>query len=207
VGTNGVSHRHVRRIGKLGLAFLVVTSKHQQPNVFVSYVEQRFHFREPEDGEKEGPKSKNWPRSQNNWPIGISRANEFPAIALCEGAPDFLAAFALAYTGAVESLVAPICMGGAACSIHKDALPLFRGKRVRIFGHADDAGQAAVQRRAEQLQEVQAEIYAFDFIGLIKCDGSPVKDLNDFLLVDRVPSKCAPEVVRGIMDFALERRG
>ena len=60
---------------------------------------------------------------------------------------------------------------------------------------------------AEQLQEVQAEVDAFDFTGLIKCDGSPIKDLNDFLLVDRVASKCAPEVVCGIMDFALERRG
>jgi len=166
---------------------------------------KRFHFREPEEGKKEGPKSRNWKGSENNWPIGIAQSNGFPAIALCEGEPDFLAAFALAYAGAVESLVAPVCMGGAACSIHKEALPMFRGKRVRIFGHTDEAGQGALQRWAEQLQEVQAEVDAFDFTGLIKSDGSPVEDLNDFLLVDRAASKCAPEVVHGIMDFALER--
>jgi hypothetical protein len=166
---------------------------------------KRFRFREPEEGKKEGPKSRNWKGSENNWPIGIAQSNGFPAIALCEGGPDFLAAFALAHAGAVESLVAPVCLGGAARSIHEEALPMFRGKRVRIFADADESGQAALQRWAEQLQEVQAEGDAFDFTGLIKCDGSPVKDLNDFLLVDRQASKCAPEIVRGIMDFALER--
>jgi hypothetical protein len=164
------------------------------------------HFREPQESKKEGPKTKSWKGSQKDWPIGIAQANGFPAIALCEGEPDFLAAFALAYAGAVESLVAPVCMGGAACSIHKDALPLFRGKRVRIFGHTDEAGQAAIQRWAEQLQDVQAQVDCFDFSGLIKRDGSPVKDLNDFLLVDKAASNCAIEILTGVMDFALERQ-
>jgi len=166
---------------------------------------ERFYFRQPGEGEKEGPKAKCWRNANANWPIGIAQATTFPAIALCEGGPDFLAAFALAHAGAVESLVAPVCMTGSGCSIHKEALPMFRGKRVRIFADADDPGQAALQRWAEQLRKVQAKVDDFDFTGLIKCDGSPVKDLNDFLLVDRVASKCAPEIVRGVMDFALER--
>ena len=166
---------------------------------------KRFYFREPEDGKKEGPKSRNWKGSEANWPIGIAQASGFPAIALTEGGPDFLSAFALAYAGAVESLVAPACMTGAGCRIHEDALPLFRGKRVRIFADADEPGQAALHRWTEQLQEVQAEVDGYSFDGLLKTDGSPVEDLNDFLLVDRAASKCASEVVRGIMDFALER--
>lgn len=166
----------------------------------------RFHYQEPKDGRKEGPKSKNWLNSQNNWPIGIAQSNGFPAIDLCEGAPDFLAAFALAYAGAVESLIAPVCMGGATCSIHRDALPLFRGKRVRIFAHSDEAGQAALRRWADQLQDVQAEVDGYSFDGLLKADGSPVKDLNDFLLADWLKSGCAPEILRGVMDFALERQ-
>jgi hypothetical protein len=167
---------------------------------------KRFHFREATEDRKEGPKSKTVKGSEANWPIGIAQASAFPAIALCEGGPDFLSAFALAYAGAVESLVEPVCMSGAACRIHEDALPMFRGKRVRIFGHADETGQNAVQKWAEQLRSVEAEIDAFDFSGLLKCDGSPAKDLNDLLLVDRAASDCAPEIVRGVMDFALERR-
>lgn len=105
---------------------------------------ERFHYREATAEKTEGPKSRNWKNSEANWPIGIAQSSRFPAIALCEGMPDFLAAFALAYDGAVERLVAPVCMTGASCSPHKDALPLFRGKRVRIFGHADEAGQNAM---------------------------------------------------------------
>jgi hypothetical protein len=166
---------------------------------------KRFHYREPQNDKKEGPKSRNWKGSEANWPIGIAQAGGFPAIALCEGMPDFLAAFWLAYAGAVESLVAPVCMGGAACSILKDALPMFRGKRVRIFGHADEAGQRAIQRWAEQLQGVEAEADGFFFEGLAKRDGSPVKDLNDFILADHKASKCGIEVTTGAFDFALER--
>jgi hypothetical protein len=172
---------------------------------------KRFHYREAEEGKKEGPKSRNWKGSEGNWPIGIAQASGFPAIALCEGAPDFLAAFALAYAGAVESLVAPVCMTGSSCHIHADALPQFRGKRVRIFGHADETGQDAAQRWAEQLQGVEAEVDGFFFedkandLQLLKADGSPVKDLNDFLLADHKTSNCGIEVTTGAFDFALER--
>jgi hypothetical protein len=145
--------------------------------------------------------------SEANWPIGIAQATGFPAIALCEGAPDFLAAFWLAYAGAVETLVAPVCMTGASCRIHEDALPMFRGKRVRMFGHADEAGQKAIQKWADQLESVQAEVDGFFFAGLLKADGSPVKDLNDFILADQRRSGCPIEVVTGAFDFALERKG
>jgi CHC2 zinc finger len=167
---------------------------------------ERFQCRESGEGKKEGPKSKNWKGSEASWPIGVAQASGFPAIALTEGMPDLLSAFWLAYAGAVESLVAPVCMGGAACSIHKDALPMFRGKRVRIFGHADEAGRGAVQRWAEQLRGVQAEVDGFDFSGMVKQDGSTIKDLNDFILADHKQSGCSIEVVTGAMDFALERR-
>jgi hypothetical protein len=157
-------------------------------------------------GKEEGSKSRNLKGSEANWPIGAAQASGFPAIALCEGGPDFLSAFYWAFAGAVEQLVAPICMTGAACSIHKEALPMLHGKRVRIFGHADNAGQAAMQRWAEQLRGVQAEVDGFDFSGLLKLDGSPVMDLNDMLHADKASSDCAIEVLTGAMDFALERR-
>jgi hypothetical protein len=167
---------------------------------------KRFHFREPQEDKKEGPKSRNWKGSEASWPIGIAQSSGFPAIALCEGMPDFLAAFWLAYAGAVESLVAPVCMTGAACRIHEDALPMFRGKRIRLFGHADEAGQYAIERWAEQLSAIQADADGFFFEGLVKADGSPVKDLNDFLLADHKQSGCAIEILTGAFDFALEGR-
>jgi hypothetical protein len=101
----------------------------------------------------------------------------------------------------------PVCMTGASCRIHPEALPLFRGKRVRIFGHVDAAGQSAVQKWADQLQAVQAEVDAFDFSGLRKSDGSSVKDLNDFIEADHKKSGCGIEVTTGAFDFALERKG
>jgi hypothetical protein len=143
--------------------------------------------------------------SQANWPIGITQVNGFSEIALCEGAPDFLAAFYLAWAGGVEQSIAPVCMTGAGCRIHPDALPLFRGKRVRIFGHADEPGQAAIARWAEQLRTVEADIDGFFFSGILKVDRSPVKDLNDFVLADHTASGCPIEVVTGAFDFALER--
>jgi CHC2-type zinc finger protein len=168
---------------------------------------KRFDFREPEDGKKQGPKSKSWKGSLKNWPIGIAQAGPYPAIALCEGEPDFLSAFYLAWAGGVETLVAPVCMGGAACRIHEDALPLFRKKRIRIFGHVDKEGQQAVRKWAEQLWSVQAEVDDFDFCGLIRGDGKAVADLNDFLLADYKKSGCGIEITTGAFDFALERQG
>jgi hypothetical protein len=167
---------------------------------------QPFIDRDPETGQPKQKKSKCWKGSQAKWPIGIAQAGGFSAIALCEGGPDFLSAFYLAWAGAVEKLVAPVCMGGAALSIHADALPLFRGKRVRIFGHADVAGQQALPRWAAQLRSVQAEVDCFDFCGLIRSDGQPVTDLNDFLLADHKKSGCGIEITTGAFDFALERR-
>jgi hypothetical protein len=145
-------------------------------------------------------------QAEANWPIGIMQAANYPTIALCEGAPDFLAAFYLAWAGGVERVVAPVCITGAGCRIHEDALALFRGKRVRIFGHTDTAGQNAVGIWAEQLRSVQVEVDQFDFAGLFKSDGSTVKDLNDFVAADHKRSGCGVEVVTGAFDFGFERR-
>ena len=77
-------------------------------------------------------------------------------------------------------------MLGATQRIHPDALPLFAGKRVRIFGHDDEAGRAAVELWAGQLASVGVEADAFTFTGLRQADGQPVKDLNDSLLMDAI---------------------
>ena len=136
--------------------------------------------------------SKAWalPGSHARWPIGIQEAQDFPAVALCEGAPDFLACHFVAlweqashYTRH-DAKCAPVAMLGASLRIHEDALPLFKGKIVRIFGHSDPAGDKAVHLWATQLREAGASVSAHSFKGLTKRDGSPANDLNDALSLD-----------------------
>jgi hypothetical protein len=137
-----------------------------------------------------GAKAWTLPGAWASWPIGITEARPFPAIALCEGGPDFLAAHYLALSEQAthptkrDVQCSPVAMLGASQRIHTDALPMFTGKRVRIFGHDDDAGRAAVERWAAQLATVNADVDAFSFAGLVQADGKPVKDLNDSLLMD-----------------------
>jgi hypothetical protein len=137
-----------------------------------------------------GAKAWTLPRSWASWPIGIREAQPFPAIALCEGAPDFLAAHYLtlweqaSHHTKRDVQCAPVTMLGASQRIHPDALPMFTGKRVRIFGHDDEDGSAAVERWARQLEVVGADVDAFNFAGLRQWDAKPVKDLNDSLLMD-----------------------
>ena len=136
------------------------------------------------------PKAYTLPGAWASWPIGITEAQPFPAIALCEGGPDFLAAHYLAlweqatHHAKRDAQCSPVAMLGASQRIHPDALPLFTGKRVRIFGHDDEAGRGAVERWAAQLASVGADVDAFNFAGLRQADGKPVKDLNDSLLMD-----------------------
>lgn len=137
------------------------------------------------------PKAWTLPGAWASWPIGIMEAQPFPAIALCEGGPDFLAAHYLAlweqasHYAKRDAQTAPVAMLGATQRIHADALPLFSGKRIRIFGHDDDAGRAAVERWAAQLASVGADVVdGFNFGGLTQTDGNPVTDLNDSLRMD-----------------------
>lgn len=137
-----------------------------------------------------GAKAWTLPGAWASWPVGIKEAQSFPAVALCEGGPDFLAAHYLAlweqasHYAKRDVSCSPVAMLGASQRIHADALPMFTGKRVRIFGHEDEAGRAAVARWARQLESIGAEVDAFSFAGLVQAGGEPVKDLNDSLLMD-----------------------
>jgi hypothetical protein len=128
-------------------------------------------------------KALNLPGSQAAWPVGILEAKSFPLVALCEGGPDLLATFHFILREQRQHDCAPVAMLGASPPIHTAALPLFAGKRVRIFGHDDAAGARAVDRWAAQLAAIGADVDAFSFTGFWRTDGQPVKDLNDLLRV------------------------
>lgn len=137
-----------------------------------------------------GAKAWTLPGSWASWPIGVTESKNFPTIALCEGGPDFLAAHFLclweqaSHYAKRDVQCSPVMLAGASQQIHADALPLFTGKHVRIFGHDDEAGRVAVERWARQLASVGADVDAFSFAGLRQLDGKLVKDLNDSLLMD-----------------------
>lgn len=138
----------------------------------------------------DGAKAYTLPGSWASWPLGIWEAAEFPAIALCEGGPDFLSAHHIAlweqasHWSKRDARCAPVAMLGASQRIHVDALHLFAGKRIRIFCHADVAGQKAARIWADQLASVNISADAFNFGGLECANGNPAKDLNDSLYLN-----------------------
>jgi hypothetical protein len=126
--------------------------------------------------------------SQKSWPVGILEARNAPAIALVEGIPDFMAAHYLAlweqspsYRHRDTSCV-PVAMLSGSPAIHVDALPHFKGKRVRIYPHADKTGLFGAHKWSKQLAQAgAAAVSFFDFSPYRQADGSPVNDLEDFL--------------------------
>lgn len=140
--------------------------------------------------------------SRAAWPLGIAEASSFPAIALVEGGPDFLAALHFILKAGEAERVAPVAILGAGMSIDAEALPLFRGKRVRVFIDDDEAGGVAFERWSRQLAGVGALVDGFNFSGLIREDGEPAKDLNDCTKLSRESVARWGSTLAGMMQFA-----
>jgi hypothetical protein len=117
-----------------------------------------------------------------SWPVGIPTAKE--VIMLAEGSSDFLAAYSLAYSEDLENVAAPVTILGASNVIHPDALQHFRNKRVLGFPDYDAAGITGMAHWRKQLKGIAAEFEVFDYTGMVRDDGQPVKDLRDFLHID-----------------------
>lgn len=126
------------------------------------------------------------------WPIGAADIGARRLVLLCEGGPDFLAAYTLAWLADRTSSVAVVCVPGATASLHTDALPFFAGRHVRIFEHADRAGSDAGQRWSGQLKEAGATVDGFTF-------DAPHKDLADLLAAaDTESLGCRVDVFEGL---------
>lgn len=133
-----------------------------------------------------------------NWPIGAADIGVHPVIGLCEGGPDFIA---LMLCGVLEGIFnfAPVFMTGASKRISKDALPRFRGKRVRIFVHQDEAGRDAGERWKDQLYLAGAsKVDGFSFEGLRLPAGRPIKDLADYATLIRSDDESITDAFRNI---------
>ena len=126
------------------------------------------------------------------WPIGAADIGERHTVLFCEGGPDFLAAHGLAWLAARATSAAVVCVPGATASLCPDALPLFAGKHVRIFEHADTPGSTAGQRWASQLTQAGATVDGFTV-------DPPYKDLADvFAATDAETLNCPADIFEGL---------
>ena len=151
-----------------------------------------------------GMKARTLPGSVAAWPVGLPESRPFPVIALVEGGPDLLAALHLSWIAGAEARIAPVAMLGASLSLPAEALSDFAGKRVRLFPDADEAGQTAGARWAAQLLAAGVNVDRYCFDGLVRADGEPVKDLNDFAHVCADQWESEREVIESAFSFSGE---
>jgi hypothetical protein len=143
----------------------------------------------PALGELQPRKAHTLKGSRKSWPAGVAVLERIPRfrgpILLVEGGPDYLAAlhFALEHEAMNVLPIAILGRSAARTALHPRALALLRGRRVRLYPHADadGGGFQAAQAWAAQLQQQGCEVDAFDFRGLSDAHGAPLKDLNDLV--------------------------
>lgn len=134
----------------------------------------------------EGTKVKMMSKPWAAWPLGYPSIGHFEHIVMVEGGPDFVAAFQLLMESKWAGQAAVVGMMSSSYKMPVECLAAFAGKRVRMFPHLDKnrAGGKAAETWQYQLAGAGAVADAFDFAGLLRADGRPVKDLNDAMLMD-----------------------
>ena len=101
-----------------------------------------------------------------------------------EGSKDALAA--LHFADAEDKLreVGVVVALGSGVKPTPDDIEKLRGRRIRIFPDVDPSGQNAAARIGQAIATLAAEAQIFDFVGLSRDDGKPVKDLFDLTRID-----------------------
>lgn len=118
---------------------------------------------------------------RSSWPIGLASVTpEQTHILFCEGGPDLLAAHWVIVFEGREGDTAAVCVTGGS-RISPDAAQLFEGKFVRIFQHADEAGENHVRQWMASLKPYAASLERIVISGIHRFDGQPAKDLNDLI--------------------------
>jgi hypothetical protein len=87
-------------------------------------------------------------------PVGNYHDTRWPAVALVEGGPDVLAAYASLYRLGLLDAVAVCGMLGASMRPPFGAVATMKGRRVRVFAHNDNAGQKAADAWARLIHNV-----------------------------------------------------
>jgi hypothetical protein len=101
-----------------------------------------------------------------------------------EGSKDALAVLHFADTEGRLSDIGVAAALGAGVNLRTEDIEKISGRRVRIFGDADTAGQETVSRVGKQLVAAANEVQIFNLAGLHCQNGSLVKDLFDLTRID-----------------------
>jgi hypothetical protein len=110
--------------------------------------------------------------------------NRREILLVTEGSKDALAALHFADAENSLSDVGVVAALGTGINLRADDVEKFSGRRVRIFGDADTAGQETVSRVGKQLLVAADEVQIFNLAGLHCQNGSLVKDLFDLSRID-----------------------
>jgi hypothetical protein len=131
---------------------------------------------------------------QKSWPVNLEEAAQCSKLALVEGGPDALAALEIMRREGASGVDVVALLGAANTRLDAAAVPFFKGKIVRLFPHADEAGQRAAREWALALREAGAALVdAFDLRGIVRRDGEAGKDLCDVL---NIAPECAEKVTK-----------
>ena len=125
-------------------------------------------------------KAKTLPGSIASIPVGCFFDVRWSFVVVVEGGPDILAAYAAIHQLGLLDVVAVCGMLGAAMKIPPGALATLRGRRVRVFQHADRAGERAADGWAQQINNAggKVDIWTPDHSGtdLNDCFRFPVEE-------------------------------
>jgi hypothetical protein len=128
--------------------------------------------------------------SVKSWPLGLgvdrSLIEKASLLAVCEGGPDWLAAWHFIYRAKRWDVFPVSILGRCVHGLHYEALELLKGKRIKFFPHADpdDGALKQIGLIGEQLRMVGCQLSYFDLAGLRTAGGKPAKDLNDLASLD-----------------------
>jgi hypothetical protein len=151
---------------------------------------------------------KAWTKGSPSWPLGCASLGGRRCVLLVEGGADMLACYHFLHAFRRLAAVAVCGILGGSVRIAEDALPYFAGARVRIMMDEDEPkgprkivpGREAAARWTAQLIEAGAAVETFSLAGLVKKDGSKVKDVNDLAEVDEA-AWLDPELREAFFDF------
>jgi hypothetical protein len=116
------------------------------------------------------------------WPVGIMEAQAFKKVCIVEGSPDLLACHDIALVEGKAEGVACVAMLGGANRMAPEAVAMLAGREVWLYPHADEAGQRTGEEWANGLAMAGVgEVFTFDLGGMVRRDGKPGKDLNDYI--------------------------
>jgi hypothetical protein len=114
----------------------------------------------------------------------VARFSLMNYVVLCEGSSDFLAAYHLAIILGMSNMLSIVAIMGAGIRICEERLKEFSRRKILAFPDYDHPGISGMERWEKQLAGIARSFSVFDYDGLHRDGGLPIKDLRDFVHID-----------------------